>query len=210
MSDLIGTGEPSSIETISETGGHNIKTGDGNSRMILEYTLPGKKWVVVDAVVKTQAASKRFIRLYLTANALPLRELNAFHLFGKGAVQYLFLAAWVATVLLTGWAITIAFRRHAGWRRWALIALMPLGLTPTLAVNWNTAQMWVVEAGINSAVTVVPVFAIRYPMVVFSRTENLVPLLYISAPLLAFGYLIWQRAWSNNKASPADRLANGP
>jgi hypothetical protein len=44
--------------------------------------------VVVDTVIKTEAASKRFTRLYLTVNAVPLRELNAFHLFGKGPVQY--------------------------------------------------------------------------------------------------------------------------
>jgi hypothetical protein len=196
MADVIGTSEPISIETISETGGHNIKTGDGNSRMILEYTLPGPKWAVVDAVVRTQTGSKRFTRLVLTANALPLREVNAFYLFGKGVTQYLFLAAWIATILLTVWAIIVAFRRHTGWRKWALIALMPLGLTPTLAVNWNTGQMWVLEAGINSAVTFIPVVAFRYPMALFSRTEVLAPFLYISAPLIALGYLIWQFVWS--------------
>ena len=199
MADLIGASEPSSIETISESGGHDIQTGDGNSRIILEYGFTGLleygftgKWVVVDAVVKAQAGSKRFTRLYLTANTLPLRERNAFHLFGKGPVQYLFLAAWIATILFTAWAITVAFRRQTGWRRWALIALMPLGLTPSLAVNWNTAQLWVLEAASSSAGFNFPIFALRYPMVLFGRTEILVPYLYISAPLIALGYLIWQ------------------
>ena len=144
MSDLIGASAPTSIETIWSAEGHSLRTGDGNSRILLEYGLAGK-WVVVDVVVKTEAASKRFPRLFLTANALPLSELNAFHLFGKGPVQYLFLAGWIAVIGFTGWAITIAFRRHTGWRRWALIGLMPLGLTPTVAVNWNTAQRWVLE-----------------------------------------------------------------
>src|SRR5204862_7362669 len=162
------------------------------SRILLEYGWTGK-WVVVDAVVKTEAASKQFPRLFLTANRLPLRELNAFHLFGKGPVQYLFLAGWIAVIVITGWSIAIALRRHTGWRRWALIALMPLGLTPTVAVNWNTAQVWVLEAVSNSAGYAIPIFALRYPMTLFGNTETLVPYLYVSAPLIALGYLIWQR-----------------
>lgn len=89
MADLISASEPISIETIWATEVHSFQTGDGNSRMVLEYALAGK-WVVVDAVVKTQAASKRFARLFLTANTQPLRELNAFHLFGKGRCNICF------------------------------------------------------------------------------------------------------------------------
>jgi hypothetical protein len=195
MSDLIGASEPTFIETIWSTETHNFQTGDGTSRIVLEYGLIGK-WVIVDAVVKTQGASKRFHRLFLTANTLPLKGLNAFHLFGKGPVQYLFLAGWIATIVLTGWAIIIAFTRHTGWRRWALVALMPLGLTPTVAVNWNTAQVWVLEAISNPAGQVIPIFALRYPMALFAYTEMGVPYLYVSAPLIAFGYLIWQLRWS--------------
>jgi hypothetical protein len=191
MSDLIGASEPASIETIWSTETHDLQTGDGNSRILLEYGLTGK-WLVVDVVVKTRDASKQFARLFLTSNRLPLRELNAFHLFGKGPVQYLFLAAWIATIVLTIWAIVVAFKRHKGLRRGVLIALMPLGLTPTVAVNWNTAQVWVLEAVNNPAGHVIPIFALRYPMALFSRTETLVPYLYISAPLIALGYLIWQ------------------
>lgn len=192
LSDLIGAGEPTSIETIWSTERHSLETGNGSSRVLLEYGLGGK-WLVVDAAVKTEATSKRFYRLFLTSNTLPLRELNAFHLFGKGPVQYLFLACWVATIGLTVWAMTIAFRRHTGWRKWALIASMPLGLTPTVAVNWNTAQIWVLEATSNAAGQVIPIFAFRYPMALFAYTETSVTYIYISAPLIALGYLIWQR-----------------
>src|ERR1700730_1255749 len=59
MSDLFGASEPTSIETIWATERHNLQTGDGNSRILLEYGLTGK-WVVVDVVVKTEAAAKRF------------------------------------------------------------------------------------------------------------------------------------------------------
>jgi hypothetical protein len=202
MSELIGTSEPSAIETISAAERHNLQTGDGTSLILLEYKLTGQ-WVVVDAAVKTEAGSKRLPRLYLTANTLPLRELNAFHLFGKGALQYSFLAAWIATIALTGWAIIIAFRRHTGWRRWALIGLMPLGLTPTVAVNWNTAQVWVLEATSNSAGYVVPIIAIRYPMALFAHTELGATYFYVAAPLIAIGYLIWQRGWKRLEAMAA-------
>jgi hypothetical protein len=73
MSDLIGASEPTSIGTIWATETHNLQTGDGNSRILLEYGLTGK-WVIVDAVVKTLGASKRLYQPFLTANTLPLRE----------------------------------------------------------------------------------------------------------------------------------------
>jgi hypothetical protein len=207
MAGLMGTSEPVAIETIWSTETHNLQTGDGNSRIILEYKLAAGKWVVADAVVKTQGNSKRFTRLYLTANALPLSELNAFHLFGKGTAQYLFLAGWIAVIALTGWAMVLAFRRHVGWRRWALVFLMPLGLTPTVAMNWNTAHTWVLEAVSNAAGFSVPIFALRYPMAMFSRTETLAPYLCISAPLIALGYLVWYFGWLRRPplSSPADQ-----
>jgi hypothetical protein len=207
MSDLVGPNEPVSIETISATGTHNNQTGDSVSRILLEYGLTGK-WVVVDAVIRTQASSKRLTDLYLAPNALPLSRLNAFHFLGKGPVQYLFLAGWIAVIGLTAFAIIVAFRRHTGWRRWALIVSMPLGLTPTVAVNWNTAQLWVMEAYGNQAGQVIPIFAFRYPMALFSHTETRVPYFYVSAPLIAFGYLIWH-LWRRRQplASRADHAA---
>ena len=66
-------------------------------------------------------------------------------------------------------------------------------LTPTVAVNWNTAQVWVLGAISNEAGSVIPIFGMRYPMALFAQTETLVPYLYVSAPLIALGYLIWQR-----------------
>jgi len=198
MADLIGTAEPASVETAWSAENRNLKTGDGVSRMFLEYRL-GKKWLVVDAAVKTEGLAKRFVRLYLNSNAQSLRELNAFRLFGKGAVQYLFLLGWIATFALTGWAMIAAFRRHTGWRRSALIALMPLGLTPTVAMNWNTAQIWVIGAVSNSAGEVIPVVGMRYPMALFGFTELGATYFYISAPLIAIGYLIW-RFRSSQKA----------
>ena len=206
MSDVIGAGTPISIETVWSAETHRLESGDGNSRIILEYGLSGK-WVVVDAVIKTETATKRFVGLHFIINALPLSELNAFHLLGKGPLQYLFLAGWIAVITLTALAISAAFRRHRGWRRWALVLLMPLGLTPTFAVNWTTAQMWVLETANNSAVHFVPVLAFRYPMALFAYTEYGTPFLYVSAPLIAFGYLIWHWARSQRRA-PLASLAD--
>ena len=204
MSNLFGAAEPASIETISGTETRNLQTGAGNSRILLEYAVTGK-WLVVDAVINTQAASKRFTRLFITPNKQSLRELNAFHFFGKGPVQYLFLAGWLTIIALTAFAMAIAFRRHTGWRRWALILSMPLGLTPTVAVNWNTAQIWVIEAVSNSAGEVIPIFAFRYPMAMFGHTEIHAVYLYVSAPLIALGYLCWH--WSQRRRLLAPRVS---
>jgi hypothetical protein len=184
--------EAASIETISAKETHNLQTGDGSSWIYLEYSLPARKWLVVDAVVKTEGDSKRFLRLFVTPNAGPLKELNAFYLLGKGMPQYLFLLTWIAVIAVTGFAMVVAYKRQTGWRRWAFIALMPLGLTPTVAMNWNTGYVWVLEATSNAAGSKIPLFAVRYPMTLFAHTETYVPYLYISAPLFALGYLIWQ------------------
>jgi|SRR5690242_4108183 len=130
---------------------------------------------------------------------------NAFHLFGKGLAQYLFLACWIAVIALTAWAMVVAFRRQTGWRRWVLIVLMPSGLTPTVALNWNTAQIWVLEAFSNSAGQSIPVLAFRYPMALYGYTELRVPYLYVSLPLIALGYLIWPWRSSHRRPLPAAR-----
>jgi len=207
MSNVFGTGEPASIETISGTETRNVQTGAGNSRILLEYGVTGK-WLVVDAVINTQAASKRFTRLYITPNNQSLRELNAFHLFGKGPVQYLFLAGWLTVIALTAYAMALAFTTHTGWRRWALILSMPMGLTPTVAVNWNTAQIWVIEAVSNSAGEVIPIFAFRYPMAMFGQTEIHAVYLYVSAPLIALGYLFWH--WLRGRRLLVARVSSTP
>lgn len=206
MSERIGAREPASIETISATGTYDVQSGDGTSQVLLEYDLAGK-WIVVDAVIRTQAASKRFVRFYITTNKQSLAELNAFHFFGKGAVQYAFLAGWLAVIALTALAMTIAFRRHGGWRRWALVLLMPLGLTPTVAVNWNTAQVWVMEAAGNAAGQVIPILAFRYPMALFGHTEIQVTYFYVSLPLIAFTYLLWHWWQSRRPLAPAGHPA---
>lgn len=200
MSDIVA-GQPTSIETISIRGGHSLTNGDGNSHIFLEYALPGK-WVVVDAVVRTKDGSKRFTRFFITPNGLPLRQINAFHFFGKGPAQYLFLLLWIAVIALTAFAMFVAFKRRSGWRRWAVPLLMPLGLTPTLAVNWNTGQLWVMEAAVNSSGMTIPFFAVRYPMALFGSNETLVPYIYVSAPLIAVGYLLWYWGWQKKPSEP--------
>jgi hypothetical protein len=208
MSHVIGASEPASVETIRATETHDVQTGEGNSRIVLEYGLTDDwvesgltgKWVVVESWVKTEAASKRFTRLYFSLNGLPLKELNAFHLFGKGPVQYLFLAGWIAAIGLTVLGIGAAFMRHTGWRRFVLVMLMPLGLTPTVALNWNTAELWVLEAINNPAGSAIPLLAFRYPMALFGSTEFRAPFLYVSAPLIAVFYLIWHWRSSQGRA----------
>lgn len=207
MSDRIGAGEPRSIETISATETHDIQTGDGNSRILLEYGLAGR-WSIVDAVVRTEGGSKRFVQLYITTNNQSLRELNAFHFLGKGPMQYAFLGGWLTVIALTAFAMVLAFRGHTGWRRWALVLAMPLGLTPTVALNWSSAHTWVIEATSNAAGQVIPIFAIRYPMAFLGHTELGATYFYVSAPLIAFGYLVWY-AWHGRRplAASTTRMA---
>ena len=189
LSDMLGTSEPASIETLWASERRNLQTGDSASRIYLEYGFGGR-WVFVDAVVKTTGAKKQFLRLYMSPNTKPLRQLNAFHLLGKGAPQYLFLAVWLVVIAFTACAAYLAFIRNRGWRRWVLPLLMPLGLTPAVAMNWNVAQFSVLEATSNSAGTIIPIFAARWPMAFYEVNAIGATSLYISAPLLAVVYLI--------------------
>lgn len=53
---MVGPSAPVSIQTVSATETHDVQTGDGSSRTLLECGLPGE-WVVADAVIKNLAAS---------------------------------------------------------------------------------------------------------------------------------------------------------
>jgi hypothetical protein len=203
MSDALGHDEPTSMHVVSAKETHDVQSGDGSSRLLLEYQF-GNKWIVADATVKTVGADKRLTGLHFTVNALPLSELNAFRLVGKGPSQYLFLLSWLLTIALTGWAMYLALRRQSGWRRWLLVAMMPLGLTPAVAMNWNSAQIFILdEAFTNPAGSITPIFSIRYPMALFGNTETGTPYLYVSAPLLAVAYLVWLRKTRKSQSASA-------
>jgi hypothetical protein len=202
MSDALGHDEPTSVHVVSAKETHDVQSGDGSSRILLEYQF-GSKWIVADATVKTVGADKRLIGLHFTVNALPSSELNAFRLVGKGASQYLFLLSWLLTIALTGWAMYLALRRQSGWRRWLLVAMMPLGLTPAMAMNWNSAQIFILEAFSNPAGSITPIFSIRYPMALLGHTETGAPYLCVSAPLLAVAYLVWLRMTRKSQSASA-------
>ena len=188
-------GDAKSVETISSKRRFNRDTGNGESQTILEYQIDSR-WIVADVVIITENDIKRVSGLYFSVNSQPLRELGVFHLSGKGFVQYAFLASWIGIIGLTGCAMVLAFHRHSGWWRWALMIAMPLGLGPTVAMNWNNAAFLILGGpGKNNGVSFYPILSGRFPMVwfeMFGGTEMGAPFLYLSAPLIAFGYLIWR------------------
>jgi hypothetical protein len=187
-------GEAKSVETVSSKGTFDPASGNSESQTVLEYQI-GSHWVVADVVVKTENSTKRISGLYFSVNSQPLRELGTFRISGKGYAQYAFLAGWIGVIGLTGCAILLAFRRHSGWRRWALVIAMPIGFGPTVAMNWNNGAFWIWGGSVtNSAVSFYPILGATFPMAWFGMlggTEFGVPVLSTSVPLIAIGYLIW-------------------
>jgi hypothetical protein len=196
-------GEAKSIETISSKGSFDPAARNGESQIILEYQID-PHWVVANVVVKTENNIKRVSGLYFSVNDQPLRELGVFRLSGKGFVQYAFLAGWIGIIGLTGCAVVLAFRRHSGWRRWALIIAMPVGLGPAVAMNWNNAAFWTFGGTVTKgAAAFYPILSARIPMAwfgMFGGAEFNAPYLYMSAPLIAIGYLIWRGIDSRTSA----------
>jgi hypothetical protein len=194
MADVVA-GEAKSVETISSKGRFDLGPGNSESQTILEYQM-GARWVVADVVVKTENNTKRISGLYFSVNGQPLRDLSIFRLSDRGFAEYAFLAAWVGIVSLTGSAMVLAFRRHSGWRRWALTIAMPIGLGPAVAMNLGNGAFWsfggIVTKG---AASFYPILSARLPMAwfgIFGGAEFRAPYLYMSAPLIAIGYLIWR------------------
>jgi len=204
MGDVVA-GETKSVETISSKGRFDLGPRNSESQTILEYQI-GARWVVADVVIKTENDIKRISGLYFSVNSQPLRELNLFQLSGKRFAQYAFLAGWIGVIGLTGCAMVLAFRRHSGWRRWALMIAMPLGLGPAVAVNWSNGAFWMFGGTVTKgAATFVPILSGRFPMAwfgMFGGAEMGAPYLYMSAPLVAIGYLIW-RGIDSSPRSPA-------
>ena len=194
MADLIA-GEVKSVETISSKGTFDLTTGNGESQTILEYRIDSR-WVVADVVLKTENNIKRVSGLFFSVNSRPLRELSVLQLSGKGFAQYAFLAGWLGIIGLTGCAMVLAFRRHSTWRRWALMIAMPVGLGPAVAMNWSNGAFWSFGGTVTKgAASFYPILGGRFPMAwfeMFGGTEMGAPVLYMSAPLIAIGYLIWR------------------
>jgi hypothetical protein len=192
MADVIA-GEIKSIETVSSEGNFNVGNGDRESQTILEYQI-GSRWIVADAVIKTENNIERISGLYFSVNNQSLRDSSIFS--GKGFVQYAFLAGWIGIIGLTGYAMVLAFRRHSGWRRWVLMITMPVGVGPAVAMNWTNAAFWTFGGFITKGgTTFYPIFTGRFPMAwfgMFGGTEFHLPYFYISVPLIAIGYLIWR------------------
>jgi hypothetical protein len=205
MANMV-TGETKSIETISSKGNFSLGPGNSESQTILEYQI-GSRWVVANIVIKTENNIKRVSGLYFSVNNQPLRDSSA--LSGKGFVQYAFLAGWIGIIGLTGYAMVLAFRRHSGWRRWALMTAMPAGFGPAVAMNWNNAAFWIFGGSVSrGAATFYPILSARFPMAwfgMFGGTEFHTPYLYISAPLIAIGYLIWRISiWQRPVEQPSE------
>jgi hypothetical protein len=194
MADPIA-GEAKSVETISSKGRFDLASGNGESQTILEYQID-PHWVVANVVVKTENNIKRVSGLFFSINSQPLRELNVFRLSGKGFAQYAFLAGWIGVIGLTGCAMVLAFRRHSGWRRWALMIVMPLGIGPAAAMNWSNGAFWTLGGAVtNGTASFYPILSVRIPMAwfgMFGGAEFGAPYLYMSAPLIAIVYLIWR------------------
>ena len=76
------------------------------------------------------------------------------------------------------------------------VTAMPLGIGPAVAMNWSNAAFWTFGGSVTrGAATFYPIFSARFPMAwfgMFGGTEFSVPYLYMSAPLIAIGYLIWR------------------
>ena len=200
MADIVA-GDVKSVETISSRGRFDISPGNSESQTILEYQI-GSRWVVADVVIKTENNIKRVSGLYFSVNSQPLRKLNAFRLSERGFAEYAFLAAWIGIVGLTGYAIVLAFRRQSGWRRWALMIAMPIGVGPAVAMNLSNAAFWVLGGPeTRGAVSFYPILSARFPMAwfgMFGGNEFSVPYLYMSVPLIAIGYLIWRGIFLNS------------
>ena len=110
-------------------------------------------------------------------------------------MQYAFLAGWSGIIGLTGYAMILAFRRHSGWRRWVLTIAMPDGLGPGVAMSWSNGAFWIFGGSeTREAVTFIPIFSGRFPMAwlgMFGGADFSMPVLYVSVPLIALGYLAW-------------------
>lgn len=200
MAEVVA-GEVKSVETISSRGKFDLGPGNSESQTILEYQI-GSRWVVADVVIKTEDNIKRVSGLYFSVNSQPLRKLNAFRLSERGFAEYAFLAGWIGIVGLTGYAIVLAFRRQSGWRRWALMIAMPIGVGPAAAMNLSNAAFWVLGGPeTRGAASFYPIVGARFPMAwfgMFGGNDFGVPYLYMSAPLIAIGYLIWRGIFANS------------
>ena len=134
MADLIPIQEPSSIKLV---GAHlSSASGVRTTNTTLEYGF-GKQWLLASVAVQDKNGVKTVVGFHINPITQSLEEQNRFNFVGKSVTHYAVLAAAVAAVPVTLYALVACLRTKPLKRKWLWMLFILVGVGK-LAVNWTT------------------------------------------------------------------------
>lgn len=107
-----------------------------------EYHYPGNQWLVVTAQLSGEPGAFRILGFRLEPLPMPMAQLHAFKLAGKGPVHYFFLLMTVGAVLITLAALVQCIRTPGLRRKWLWVLFILVGVC-AVTLNWTTGAIGV-------------------------------------------------------------------
>jgi len=140
MASLIPAGEPASIKLVGVQTFQ--KRGYSMTSTTFEYEF-GDQWILIDVAVNNKGADKTIIGFHVNRQAQSLESQFRFSLNGKRPTQYVVLAAAIAAVVFSIYALVACLGTKLPGPKWPWILFIVIGVGQ-LTVNWATGQLNVV------------------------------------------------------------------
>lgn len=138
MAAMVPVGELRSVQFV---GAQKLYKHAGETQLStsIEYAF-ADGWLLAHVVVAEKDGKRTITGLNVYPRTRSLAEENRFTLAGKGPVHYFFLAAAIAALGLTLYALVVCIRTRPLRRKWLWIPFILFGIGQ-FAVNWTTGEV---------------------------------------------------------------------
>jgi hypothetical protein len=134
MADLMPNREPTSVKLV---GAHRFSESDvATVDTTFEYGF-GDAWLLIHVAIRQKNGEKTIVGFNVNTMPRSLEEQNRFSLAGKSAIHYAVLAAAVASVLVSLYALAACVRTPRFRRKWLWVLFTLVGVGK-VGVNWTT------------------------------------------------------------------------
>ncbi len=136
MAAQIPAGEPMSTTLV---GDNHVSTSSAHMvNLTYEFQYPSR-WLLENVAVKTQDGISTIVGMSVVPLAQSLEEQHRFDLWGKTAIEYLYLALAALMPLFTVFALIVCARTRMMGRKWPWVVFVLFGLGK-FSINWATGQ----------------------------------------------------------------------
>jgi len=177
MAGLFPPGEPRSVKLVGVQS--HLNSDNAVRNMTFEYEI-GDRWLLANVALKDEGATRTIVGFNVYPRAQSLEVEHRFTLAGKGPMHYAVLAAAIAVVLLTIYALVLCLRTAMARRKWLWLLFIAIGIGQ-VNLDWTTGE-WTVQP---AAILLLGAGAFAAPYGPWTIS--------VALPLGALVFLLWRR-----------------